>query len=141
MRVLRGNPGKRRLNEHEPQPAPAGVDFDTPPDELVDDVRALVEWRRVAPMLRLCGLVSNAERSSLIALCQQWSRYLDATKRVSDLGMVVKRENGSPMANPYLVVADRALSHCHRLWVELAHASARSKLAAALPRDRPRSRK
>src|SRR5262245_28072001 len=115
LRVLRGNPGRRPLNQNEPAPPPATPDFDQPPPELSADPRASAEWTRVAPMLRVCGVISNAERSSLIALCQQWSRYLQAQDRVIELGMVVKRANGSPMVNPYLAVADTCLSHCHRL--------------------------
>ena len=51
-------------------------------------------------MLRLCGLVSETERSALAALCQQWSRYLDAQRRVRELGMVVKKPNGVPIHEP-----------------------------------------
>ena len=87
-------------------------------------------------MLRVCGLASQAERSALIALCQQWSRYLDATGKVFDLGMVVKKPDGVPMINPFLAVADRALMHCHKLWAELGLTpSGRARLSALAPAD------
>jgi P27 family predicted phage terminase small subunit len=113
--VWRGNPGKRRLNAQEPQPQPASETFDVPPVELQGDALASAEWARVAPMLRLCGLVSEAERSALTALCQQWSRYLEAQVKVRELGMIVKKPSGIPVVNPYMAVADKALTHCLKL--------------------------
>lgn len=119
LKVLRGNPGKRRLNANEPEPAPLDKHFDIPPRELAGDARASAEWRRVAPLMRECGLISQAERSAIIALCQQWSRYLEAQVDVRKHGMIIKRQDGGLMTNPNLDVGDRALSHCHRLWSEL----------------------
>jgi P27 family predicted phage terminase small subunit len=131
LRVLRGNPGKRPLNPKEPQPPPATDEFDTPPSDVALDALASAEWKRVVPILRICGLASQAERSALIALCQQWSRYLEAQTKIRDLGMIVKKPNGGLMTNPYLFVADRALSHCHKLWQELGLTpSGRARLSA-----------
>lgn len=138
LRVLRGNPGKRPLNAREPQPAPADDSFDIPPSEVSVDPVASTEWRRVVPILRTCGLASQAERSALIALCQQWSRYLEAQTKIRDLGMIVKKPNGGLMTNPYLFVADRALAHCHKLWQELGLTpSGRARLSALSSIDPP----
>jgi P27 family predicted phage terminase small subunit len=129
--VLQGNPGRRRLNAAEPKVPRADPSFDEPPTEIAEDVVASAEWRRVAPMLRLCGLVSRVERASLLALCQQWSRYLEALGKVRTLGMVVKKPSGIPVVNPYLSVSDHALALCVRLWAELGLTpSARARLAA-----------
>lgn len=119
LKVLRGNPGKRPINVDEPTIAPADATFDTPPKELDDDPAAAAEWRRVAPLLRAARLVTDAERAALVALCQQWSRYLAAHAQVMALGMCIETTKAVPIPNPYLLVADRALSHCSRLWNEL----------------------
>jgi P27 family predicted phage terminase small subunit len=130
--VLRGNPGKRRYNLDEPTPEPAGPSFDTPPPELDEDPTAIREWARLAPLLRVCGIVTEAERSVLLALCQQWSRLQDAQTKIRAGGMVVKRGDGSPMLNPYLKVADAAFSNCARLWAELGLTpSGRARLSKA----------
>jgi P27 family predicted phage terminase small subunit len=131
LKMLRGNPGKRRLNAHEP-PLPRATDaFDTPPSELNHDPVARSEWERLAPLLRQCGLVSSADRNALLALCQQWARYLDAHDKVVALGMVVKASDGSPMRNPFWPIANDALSHCRQLWVELGLTpSSRSRISA-----------
>jgi P27 family predicted phage terminase small subunit len=120
IKLLRGNPGKRRLNDREPTIDRADPSFDNPPAELAGDLAASTEWKRVAPLLRAAGLVSQSERSALTALCQQWSRYLAAHAQIIELGMVLTvSKRKIPIQNPYLSVADRALSHCHRLWSEL----------------------
>lgn len=132
MKVLRGNPGKRPLNADEPTIAPADPSFDNPPVELANDTAAITEWRRVAPLLRAAGLVTPTERAALTALCQQWSRYLAAHAQVIALGMCIDTRKG-PTPNPYLLVADRALAHCSRLWSELGLTPSGRARAKKLP--------
>lgn len=128
-----GNPGKRRLNTQEPQPPAAMPEaFDLPPSELDGIPTAATEWRRLAPMLRACRQVTEADRGALIALCLEWARYIDATKKVRDLGLVVTTKNGYPIPNPYLPIATKALAGCNKLWPELGLTpSSRSRVAIA----------
>jgi len=134
LRLLRGNPSKTRIRP-EAQPPAVTSAFDVPPPALEGDGAAQAEWRRVAPMLRACKLVTEAERTVLLALCQEWSRYLEAHGQVRTHGMLVKLGDGIPRINPYLKICDRALLLCHRLWVELGLTpSGRAKIAA-LPGD------
>jgi len=129
LRVLRGNPGKRPLNTHEPV-LPVSESLDLPP-ELLDDAAAAKEWTRLAPMLRDAGIVTDGEWAALVALCQQWSRYLEATSRIKLAGMVIKSPSGYPMPNPYIGIANHALSHCTKLWAELGLTpSSRSRVVA-----------
>ena len=58
------------------------------------------------------GLLTDADRNALIAVCLEWARYLDATKKVAELGMIVKAPSGYPMPNPYLPIATKALQGC-----------------------------
>ena len=137
LRVLRGNPGRRPINPREPQPPPVPDGFEIPPPEIEIDALAAAEWRRVIPILKVSGLASTAERSALIALCQQWSRYLEAQGKVRELGMIVKKTSGIPMINPYLAVADRALAHCQKLWAELGLTPSGRARLSALPQAEP----
>src|SRR5262245_40857339 len=143
MKALRGNPGKRRLNADEPKVQAADVSFDTPPSELGHDQVAVAEWERLAPMLRVCGLVSMGDRTVLLALCREWSRYLEACDKVTQLGMIVKKgKNEIPIVNPYLVIANAALKQCQTLWTQLGLTpSARSKMIALdVPALKPQTR-
>lgn len=117
FKLLTGNPGKRRINGAEPD-LPSVDPFTSVPSVLKDD-RASAEWRRLAPMLSASKVLTEGDRASLIALCQQWSRYLDATEKAEAAGLIVKAPSGYPMPNPYLGVANKALAHCTKLWAEL----------------------
>jgi P27 family predicted phage terminase small subunit len=117
--VLEGNPGKRALNKQEPRPPTPAADFDVPPPEVAAHPLAAAEWARLAPLLRRSRQVTEADRSSLIALCLEWGRYLDATTRVQTTGMVVQTPSGFPLPNPYLTIARQSLAACARLWPEL----------------------
>lgn len=136
LKVLRGKAKGPR--QEEPQPPRAEESFDAPPVELAGDDVAVAEWSRVVPILRVCGLVSNAERSALIALCQQWSRYIEAQQKVRALGMIVKKPSGNPVTNPYLAVADHALAQCRSLWAELGLTPSGRSRMSALPLAEPK---
>jgi phage terminase small subunit len=61
---LRGNPGKRRLNDAEPRPAPR---VPSCPTCLGDEARK--EWRRLAKNLGELGLLTGLDRGLLAAYC------------------------------------------------------------------------
>jgi P27 family predicted phage terminase small subunit len=126
QRKLEGNPSGRRLNEHEPELPPAS---DAPPLELEHDIVALAEWSRLVPMMKKAHAITQGDRALLLALCQQWSRYLDANAKVQIAGMVVRAPSGYPMPNPYIAIANKALGNCVKLWIELGLTpSARSRV-------------
>lgn len=117
---LEGNPGKRKRNAQEPAPPPVPEDLDTaPPPELTGDARAIEEWTRLLPMLRLGRQVTDADRAALLALCLEWSRYLTAIAKVAATSLIVMTPKGYPIQNPYLPVATKAFSNCAKLWPEL----------------------
>ena len=138
LRALRGNPGQRPLNTREPVMPAVTADFDAPPRELVGDPVAAAEWQRLTPLLRHSKTMTEADRGSLVALCQQWSRYLDATSKVSAAGMVVSAPSGYPMPNPYMGIANKALGNCLKLWAEFGLTpSSRSRVSTTTDRATP----
>jgi len=90
-------------------------------------------------MLRQLRQVTEADRGALIALCIEWSRYIDATHKVRELGLVVTTRGGYPIPNPYLPIATKALAGCNKLWPELGLTpSSRSRVTIApKPDDDP----
>jgi len=127
-RRLEGNPGRRKLNPREPVlPPPVVGDA---PLELLGDPVAAAEWVRLLSLLTKAQVVTDGDRGSLIALCQQWSRYLEANGKVAEAGLVVKAPtSGYPMPNPYIAIANKSLGNCVKLWAELGLTpSARSRV-------------
>ena len=77
---------------------------------------ALKEWARVVPLLRVSGVISHAERSALIALCVEWSRWVEAQGKIRQLGMLVKsKRDDLPVRNPYIRIANDSLKQLQRL--------------------------
>ena len=114
LRAIEGNPGKRALNDREPQ-APEGMP-DCP--EHLDDV-ARAEWFRTAGVLQQMGLLTQADRAALAAYCVLYSRWVAAEEQVKKLGTIVKSPHkGFPMKSPYLTVADQALEAMRKFMVE-----------------------
>jgi P27 family predicted phage terminase small subunit len=73
LKVLRGNPGQRRLNTDEP--VPPALDADPMPAELTD-ANAQDEWQRIAPGLVACGQVTMADRTLLVAYCLKYGQWI-----------------------------------------------------------------
>ena len=73
LKLLAGNPGKRRLDEHEPEPASR---LPEPPDHLSDEAKR--EWSRVGELLLDLGLVSELDRAALALYCQARARWVEA---------------------------------------------------------------
>ena len=84
LKALQGNPGKRPLNRHEPQPG----GLPKCPKHL--DGQARKEWKRISRELIACGLLTEVDRAALAAYCVAWSRWIDAEANVRKFGGVIK---------------------------------------------------
>lgn len=104
LKVLAGNPGKRPLNEREPN-APSGVP-DFPAAFLQGE--AMIEWHRIIPQLQAMGILSTVDRAAIIAYCVIWADFVDATENVRKFGKVVKAPSGYPIPSPYVSIARQA---------------------------------
>jgi P27 family predicted phage terminase small subunit len=114
LKLLDGNPGKRRLNDREPT-APGGIP--EPPDWLDDGARS--EWFVITKLLHDMGILSLADHATAEAYCTLYSRWVQSEAQVRKSGTVVKSPNGYPMMSPYLIVANQALEGMRKLLVEL----------------------
>ena len=77
LKVLQGNPGRRPLNDAEPQPPP---EIPAAPEFL--HPAALAEWNRLAPLLFGLGLLSQIDRPALSCLCQSWALLLAVSEAI-----------------------------------------------------------
>jgi P27 family predicted phage terminase small subunit len=134
LKILRGAE-KRSINANEPKIDPVTPSFDAPPPELEGDAVAIAEWARVVPLLRVSGVITHGERAALVALCVEWSHWIEAQTKIRQLGMLVKgKADGLPVRNPYIRIANDSLKQLQRLWVELGLTpSSRSRLTTINP--------
>ncbi len=115
LRALRGNPGKRRLDDR-PRPARAAPE---PPTWLSAEAKA--EWRRIVPHLERLGVVGPLDRAILAMYCDSWSRWVQAAHLVSEL-VVEGRTSGArnaPVKHPCWQVLRDSASLCLTLGKEL----------------------
>src|SRR5688500_15568802 len=92
LRVLRGNPRKRPINAGEPRPGPLPPGL-APPAWLAPD--AAGEWRRLAAVLEPLGVLTETDADALAAYCEAFTTWKQATQRLRQFGMVVKRSTAS----------------------------------------------
>jgi phage terminase small subunit len=70
LKILTGNPGKRPLPQHEPQPSPA---LPVPPSDLTSEARQL--WEVLAAELVSHGLLTKLDVVAFEALIRTWERW------------------------------------------------------------------
>ena len=127
LKLLEGNPGKRRLNDKEPDPPPA---VPSCPDHL--SPAAKKEWERVTPLLEKLGLLSQIDGAALSLYCQAWGRWVEAEEALRTYGVMVKSPNGFPMQSPYLAVANRAMEQIRAMLTEFGMSPSSRTRAHAL---------
>jgi len=91
LKKLRGNPGRRPLNKHEPQPDPAVPEC---PD-WIDDI-AKAHWRHIVPQLHAMGVLARIDQDALAAYCKAYARWRNAEEFIQHKGEVytIKDDNG-----------------------------------------------
>lgn len=80
LKLMAGNPGRRPLNDAEPEPIEGVPDC---PDWLDEEGRAC--WNRTVAQLQRMQLAYLCDRESLAAYCQQWSVFVGASRRANEL--------------------------------------------------------
>jgi P27 family predicted phage terminase small subunit len=133
LKIIEGNPGKRRLNPKEPHPEPT---LPTPPSILVGD--ALDEWNRVSVELYRLGCLTGLDRAALAAYCQAYGRWVAAERALEEIArqnplasLMIKTSNGNAIQNPLVGIANRAAADMVRYATEFGMSpAARSKIEA-----------
>jgi P27 family predicted phage terminase small subunit len=105
LKILEGNPGKRRLPK-QPKYAPLAEEA---PDWLAREAKA--EWRRLAKEFARVDLAKRPDRGAMIALCSEWAKYVQATRAMSEK-TGSQRIGGKPAHQ----VARESLASLLQLW-------------------------
>lgn len=105
IKKLNGNPGKRKLNNAEPQ---YDDKLPTCPKGLTGEARK--EWRRIVKLMGPTGSLHEIDRAALAAYCDAYARWLDAKARVEKSSAVLRNgESGRFYQNPYISIANKAI--------------------------------
>lgn len=105
LKRLEGNPGKRKLNTAEPEPA---VECPEPPAILRGE--AGLEWVRITQLLTELGLIARTDLAVLTTYCVAWGEFLESQEMLNENGslLVEVGENGSLQPHPALSIRRRA---------------------------------
>lgn len=87
IKKMLGNPGKRALNENEPQPIPG---IPKCPMWLTGIARQ--EWDEIAPQLDAMGVLYMTDGKALSAYCVCYARWRQAERIVEKLGLQVEEQ-------------------------------------------------
>jgi P27 family predicted phage terminase small subunit len=129
---MAGNPGHRSIDD---APEFARV-MPRCPDWLNEDGRR--EWKRVTRELFDAGILTTVDRAALAAFCQAYGRWVDAERKVTEKGAVLKTSQGNLIQNPYLSIANRALEQMLKTAAEFGMTpSSRSRIKAGAPQAEP----
>src|SRR4051794_17589175 len=84
LKLLTGNPGKRPLNQAEPQPSPR---LPRAPEHLSNEAKK--EWRRAGRFLLTLGLVSDLDLAAFAAYCTAYGRWVEAEQALKTYGLML----------------------------------------------------
>jgi len=130
LKLLRGNPGNKKINRAEPKPA-AGCAI---PPMVKSDKRALAEWKRLEPMLLRLRVLTEADSIALGNLCLDVSLLERAQRKLADDGLLyVVPATKHVQQNPILRVVSQTSDRVMRQLREFGLTPASRTAIQALP--------
>jgi P27 family predicted phage terminase small subunit len=130
LKILRGNPGKRRLNELEPTPPQTGVEM---PEYLGPVARQ--RWGRVLPLLQSVRVMTQADIEALARYCDTYEWWLATRAKLQKEGDTypILNDKGDIKyiaQRPEVAIAHKLAAQLHVLEADFGlNPSSRTKLA------------
>ena len=110
LKIIKGNPGHRPLNEKEPKPCPI---FKLPPAPKWMDKYAKAEWRRMGKILMRIGVLTEADLGSFTNYCCTYARWRHAEENViahfKEEGTYLVGSGFRKQRHPELITIEKAL--------------------------------
>lgn len=126
IKKLEGNPGKRKLNQNEPQPEKTAPEC---PKWLTDDAKA--EWERLAVHLETLGVLTEVDMAAFAGYCECFARWKEAEEFISKHGMIIKTPSGYFQQVPQVSISQTYLKLLLKFAVEFGLTpSSRSRIIA-----------
>jgi P27 family predicted phage terminase small subunit len=135
MKKLKGNPGRRPLNDLEPQPQ-----HGEPPMPSGMSRYAKVAWKRIVPILLNMGVLTVADGDALMLYCEAYAQWKDAMIYLKKHGMTYEATGikGQVLTkvSPYVAERDKAYKSMKSMLAEFGCTpSSRSRLKVEKPKD------
>ena len=89
LKMLEGNPGKRPLNDKEPQPEKKAPRC---PSWLAPEAKK--EWKRMSKTLETIGVLTQVDMTAFAGYCQAYARWKEAEEFLSKHGTIFKTPSG-----------------------------------------------
>ena len=124
LKKLAGNPGRRPLNDKEPQ-----IEKGKPrcPSHLNDIAKKV--WKIFATRLYDAGLLTHIDQYTLAAFCIEVGRSIEAELVLRESNPVIRNMQGNLVVNPWVRIGDRARDAYIRIGAEFGMSpSVRSRL-------------
>lgn len=122
---LRGNPGKAKLNDQEPEPELV-TEMPAPPDFL--GKYAVESWNKNGPVLIELGLLTESDMELFASLCQAFHVLVEASLEINEKGMTIIGARGR-VRNPALATFAAAQTQHRALSAEFGMSpSSRSRI-------------
>lgn len=135
LKLLQGNPGKRKLSKNAPAPAPLEVTPD-PPDFLGEWASEM--WRAIAPWLTQTGIMTRTDTHNLAAFCAAYDRWRQAEEEVARVGITVTDKKGVVKKNPACTVINESLRQLASFGASLGlDPASRARLMGTGGQDQP----
>jgi len=94
IKEIFGNPGKRPLNENEPQPDT--LDDFSPPEHIANDELAVRKWEEAVRVLYDMQVMTVADRETLARYCVVWSHWMQSREKCRQLGREIMHYEVDP---------------------------------------------
>jgi len=109
LKVLEGNPGKRKLNEKEPRPEKIAPSC---PKWLESEAKK--EWRRLAKKMEAIGILTEMDMAAFAGYCQAYARWKEAEEFITQHGTIVRTPSGYWQQVPQVSIAQTYLKVMNR---------------------------
>ena len=104
LKVLEGNPGKRKLNAREPNPNKTA-----PTCPRWRENEAKKEWKRLAKKMEAIGILTEVDMAAFAGYCQAYARWKEAEEYLSAHGATVVTPSGYVQQVPQVSIAQTYL--------------------------------
>ena len=132
LKRLRGNPGKRPLNDAEPKPDPKAPNA---PEHLNDEARKAWGW--LCGTLKRLGLLAHSDLAIMALYCETWAEYIKVRREVDEFGFILTSpQTGNPFVNPLVNIEAMLKKQLLQYLSELGLSpTSRTRLHADVPQE------